>query len=188
MTHDYNRHDTTTLFPALDVRTGLAIGDVKPRHHAKEFLGFQRKIDRAVKKGLDVHLVLDNYAAHKTPEVQAWLSKHPRFDCHFTPTSASWLNLVERFFAEITTKRIRLVSFVSIADPKPFVWTTRANDILARERRASDLLDLMRDGNQPSVSEHSDRNWSAPSSRCRDNAPAIMTRPSSPLSRRSHGV
>src|SRR6476660_4045930 len=116
MTHDYKRHGTTTLFAALDVKTGLVIGDVKPRHRAKEFLSFLRKIDRAVKKHLDVHLVLDNYAAHKTPEVKAWLRKHPRFQCHFTPTSASWLNLVERFFAEITTKRIRRGTFTSVAE------------------------------------------------------------------------
>ena len=169
MTHDYKRHGTTTLFAALDVRTGLVIGDVKPRHRAKEFLSFLRKIDRVVKKHLDVHLVLDNYAAHKTPEVKAWLAKHPRFHCHFTPTSASWLNLVERFFAEITTRRIRRGTFTSVADledaihdylmrhnadPKPFVWTKSVEDILARERRALDLLDLIRDGSQPSESEH----------------------------------
>jgi len=115
--------------------------------------------------------VLDNYPAHKTPEVKAWLARHPRFSCHFTPTSASWLNLVERFFAEITTKRIRRGTFRSVtdledaihdylmrhnADPKPFVWTKSSDDILARERRALDLLDLIRDGNQLSESEHSD--------------------------------
>ncbi len=169
MTHDYKRHGTTTLFAALDVRTGLVIGDVRPRHRAKEFLSSLRKIDRAVMKHLDVHLVLDNYAAHKTPEVKAWLRKHPRFQCHFTPTSASWLNLVERFFAEITTKRIRRGTFTSVAeledaindyllrhnaDPKPFVWTKTAEDILSRERRALDLLELIRDGHQPSESEH----------------------------------
>lgn len=111
-----------------------------------------RKIDRAVRKRLNVHLVLDNYAAHKTPEVKVWLAKHPRFHCHFTPTSASWLNLVERFFAEITTKRIRRGAFRSVddletairdyldrhnADPKPFVWTKTAEDILSRERAPS---------------------------------------------------
>jgi transposase len=169
MTHDYKRHGTTTLFAALDVASGLVIGQCKPRHRAKEFLSFLRKIDRAVKKSLDVHLVMDNYGTHKTPEVKAWLAKHPRFHCHFTPTSASWLNLVERFFAEITTKRIRRGTFTSVteledaiydylmrhnADPKPFVWTKSAEDILARERRALDLLDLIRDGYQPSESEH----------------------------------
>ena len=169
MTHDYKRYGTTTLFAALDVASGFVIGECRPRHRAREFVSFLKRLDRAVKKCLDVHLVLDNYATHKTPEVKAWLAKHPRFHCHFTPTSASWLNLVERFFAEITRKRIRRGTFSSVADledaiddylmrhnakPKPFVWTKSADDILTRERRALDLLDLMRDGNQPSESEH----------------------------------
>ena len=111
MTHDYKRHGTTTLFAALDVKSGLVIGECQPRHRAKEFIRFLRRIDRCVQKHLDVHLVLDNYGTHKTPEVKAWLAKHPRFKLHFTPTSASWLNLVERFFAEITTKRIRRGTF-----------------------------------------------------------------------------
>ena len=102
MTHDYKRHGTTTLFAALDVKSGLVIGECQPRHRAKEFIRFLKRIDRCVQKHLDVHLVLDNYGTHKTPEVKAWLAKHQRFHLHFTPTSASWLNLVERFFAEIT--------------------------------------------------------------------------------------
>ena len=102
MTHDYKRHGTTTLFAALDVKRGLVIGECQPRHRAKEFIRFLRRIDRCVKRHLDIHLVLDNYGTHKTPEVKAWLAKHRRFKLHFTPTSASWLNLVERFFAEIT--------------------------------------------------------------------------------------
>ena len=141
MTHDYKRHGTTTLFAALDVKSGLVIGECQPRHRAKEFIRFLKRIDRCVQKHLDVHLVLDNYGTHKTPEVKAWLAKHPRFKLHFTPTSASWLNLVERFFAEITTKRIRRGTFRSVAeleeaihdyldrhnaDPKPFVWTKTA--------------------------------------------------------------
>ena len=93
MTHDYKRHGTTTLFAALDVKSGMVIGECLPRHRAKEFLRFLRRIDRDVSKPRDVHLVLDNYATHKTPEVKAWLEKHPRFKLHFTPTSASWLNL-----------------------------------------------------------------------------------------------
>jgi len=97
MTHDYKRNGTTTLFAALDVKSGMVIGECLPRHRAKEFLRFLHRIDRAVLKPRDVHLVLDNYATHKTPEVKAWLEKHPRFKLHFTPTSASWLNLVERF-------------------------------------------------------------------------------------------
>ena len=169
MTHDYKRHGTTTLFAALDVKSGLVIGECLPRHRAKEFLRFLRRIDRAVKKALDVHLVLDNYGTHKTAEVQAWLAKHPRFHCHFTPTSASWLNLVERFFAEITRKRIRRGAFASVAEleqairdyldhhnakPKPFVWTKSAEVILAKEARAKAKLDAIRTGYQALESEH----------------------------------
>ena len=159
MTHDYKRHGTTTLFAALDVKSGIVIADCMPRHRAKEFLTFLRRIDRAVLKPRDIHLVLDNYATHKTPEVMAWLEKHPRFKLHFTPTSASWMNLVERFFAEITNRRIRRGSYSSVGDleaaiydyllqhnarPKPFVWTKSAEDILTRERRALDALDEIR--------------------------------------------
>lgn len=159
MTHDYKRHGTTTLFAALDVKSGMVIGDCMPRHRAKEFLKFLRQIDRAVKGGREVHLILDNYATHKTPDVKAWLDKHPRFKLHFTPTSASWLNLVERFFAEITAKRIRRGSYSSVDDleeaiydylllhnskPKPFVWSKTADDIIARERRALNALDEIR--------------------------------------------
>ena len=104
MTHDYKRNGTTTLFAALDVKSGLVIGECQPRHRAKEFIRFLKRIDRCVKRHLEIHLVLDNYGTHKTPEVKRWLAKHRRFHLHFTPTSASWLNLVERFFAEITTK------------------------------------------------------------------------------------
>ena len=169
MTHDYKRHGTTTLFAALDVKSGLVIGECQPRHRAKEFIRFLKRIDRCVQKHLDVHLVLDNYGTHKTPEVKAWLAKHPRFKLHFTPTSASWLNLVERFFAEITTKRIRRGIFRSVAeleeaihdyldrhnaDPKPFVWTKTAEVILDKERRALDTLEAIKAGNQPSDSEH----------------------------------
>lgn len=156
MTHDYKRHGTSTLFVGLDVKSGLVIGDCMPRHRAKEFLNFLGRIDRAVKKPRDIHIVLDNYATHKTPHVQAWLTKHPRFNLHFTPTSASWLNLVERFYAEITTKQIRRGSYSSVdelegaiydylllhnAKPKPFVWSRTADDIIARERRTLDALD-----------------------------------------------
>src|SRR6056297_2032675 len=159
VTHDYKRHGTTTLFAALDVKSGTVIGDCMPRHRAKEFLKFLRQIDKAVTTRRNVHLVLDNYATHKTPEVKAWLDKHPRFKLHFTRTSASWLNLVERFFAEITTRRIRRGSYSSVDDleaaiydyllqhnakPKPFTWTKTAADILARERRALDTLDEIR--------------------------------------------
>ena len=159
MTHDDKRHGTTTLFAALDVKTGKVIGDCMPRHRAKEFLKFLRNIDKAVPARCDVHLVLDNCATHKTPDVRVWLDKHPRFKLHFTPTSASWLNLVARFFAEITSRRIRSVSYTSVDDiktaiydylaqhnekPKPFRWTKTAEDILTRERRALDALDQIR--------------------------------------------
>jgi len=159
MTHDYKRHGTTTLFAALDVKTGKVIGDCMSRHRTKEFLKFLRNIDKAVPARSAIHLVLDNYATHKTPDVKAWLDKHPRFKLHFTPTSASWLNLVERFFAEITSRRIRRGSYSSVDDlkaaiydylaqhnekPKPFKWTKTAEDILTRERRALDKLDEIR--------------------------------------------
>jgi transposase len=159
MTHDYKRNGTTTLFAALDVKTGTVIGECLPRHRAKEFLKFLRQIDKAVPARREIHLVLDNYATHKTPDVKAWLDKHPRFKLHFTPTSASWLNLVERFFAEITSRRIRRGSYSSVDDlqaaiydylaqhnerPKPFKWTKTAEDILARERRALNALDEIR--------------------------------------------
>jgi transposase len=169
MTHDYKRHGTTTLFAALDVKSGLVIGECQPRHRAREFIRFLKRIDRCVQKHLDVHLVLDNYGTHKTPEVKAWLAKHRRFKLHFTPTSASWLNLVERFFAEITTKRIRRGIFRSVAeledaihdyldhhnaDPKPFVWTKSAEVIMEKERRALDRLEAINAGYQASESEH----------------------------------
>ncbi len=159
MTHDYRRHGTTTLFAALDVKSGMVIGDCMPRHRAKEFLTFLRRIDRTVLGARDIHIVLDNYATYKTPEVAAWLSRHPRFKLHFTPTSASWINLVERFFAEITNRRIRRGSYSSVGDleeaiydylllhnarPKPFVWSKSADDILARERRALNAIDEIR--------------------------------------------
>ena len=169
MTHDYKRHGTTTLFAALDVKSGLVIGECQSRHRAKEFVRFLKRIDRCVQKHLDVHLVLDNYATHKTAEVKAWLARHPRFKLHFTPTSASWLNLVERFFAEITRKRIRRGVFTSVAEledaivdylnrhniaPKPFVWTKFATVILEKERRALDKLQAIKTGYQASDSEH----------------------------------
>ena len=161
MTHDYKRHGTTTLFAALDMKSGLVIGECLPRHRAREFLRFLRRIERAVLPYLDVHLICDNYSTHKTPEVRAWLKKHPRFKMHFTPTSASWLNLVERFFAKIMTKRIRRGAFTSVAElerairdfldhhnanPKPFVWTKSAEVILTNERRALEALEAVKSG------------------------------------------
>jgi transposase len=169
MTHYYKPHGTTTLFAALDLKSGIVIGECQPRHRAKEFIRFLKRIDRCVKKHLDIHLVLDNYGTHKTPEVKAWLAKHRRFKLHFTPTSASCLNLVERFFAEITTRRIRRGVFTSVAEleqaihdyldrhncnPEPFVWTKTADVILEKERRALDRLEAFNSGNQVSESEH----------------------------------
>jgi transposase len=170
MTHDYKRHGTTTLFAALDAKTGAVIGQCQPRHRAAEFLRFLRTIDRNTAKHLEVHLIIDNYSTHKTEAVKAWLAKHPRFKMHFIPTSSSWLNLVERFFAEITRKRIRRGVFTSVAelevaihdylnthnaDPKPFVWTKSADVILARTAHARAALDAAKTGNQALESEHS---------------------------------
>ena len=157
--HDYVRHGTVTLFTALDYLQGRLISTIESQHRHQEWLEFLKKINRETPKSLQLHLIVDNYATHKTPEVMAWLEKHPRFKLHFTPTSASWMNLVERFFAEITTRRIRRGSYSSVDDlkaaiydyllqhntrPKPFVWTKSAEDILTRERRALDALDEIR--------------------------------------------
>ena len=150
MTHDYKRNGTTTLFAALNVLTGVVIGQCLPRHRHEEFLKFLRRVDNETPKGLAVHMILDNYATHKHPEVKAWLIKHPRFHLHFTPTSSSWLNLVERWFRDITDKAIRRGVFVSVpdlvtaieaylaatnTDPRPFVWTAGADAILEKVRR-----------------------------------------------------
>jgi transposase len=155
MTHDYKRNGTTTLFAALDVKTGEVIGECLPKHRAKEFIRFLNKIDRTVAKGLDVHAICDNYSTHKTPEVKAWLAKHKRFKLHFIPTSSSWLNLVERLFAEITRQKIRRGVFKSVDDlkatieawiadrnakPKPFKWTANAATILEKDARARRAL------------------------------------------------
>jgi transposase len=151
-THDYVRHGTTSLFAALNVATGEVIGRCHRRHRHQEFLRFLEQIDQAIPEEPDVsvHLVLDNYATHKTPKVRRWFARHPRFHVHFTPTSASWLNQVERFFAAITQKRIRRSAFRSVkqlehsikdylathnADPRPFVWTADADRILGKVAR-----------------------------------------------------
>ena len=169
MTHDYKRNGTTTLFAALNVKTGEVIGECLPRHRAKEFIRFLKTINRTVARHLDLHLIVDNYTTHKTREVRAWLAKHPRFKLHFIPTSSSWLNLVERFFAEITGKRIRRGIFRSAteleaaiqdyltrhnADPKPFVWTKTADAIITKTARARDVLDGIKVRNQALESEH----------------------------------
>ena len=144
-THDYKRHGTTSLFAALDTRTGAVLGKTFRRHRAQEFRHFLDLIEHNVPVGLDVHLILDNSSTHKTPAIQRWLVKRPRYHLHFTPTSSSWLNLVERWFAALTDKRLRRSSFYSTrqleqaigdflavhnAHPKPFVWTKTADDIL----------------------------------------------------------
>lgn len=150
-THDYKRHGTTSLFAALDIKTGEVIGGCHRRHRQEEFLRFLRRVDRTVKQkhpeGTAIHIVLDNYATHKTPAVKKWFARRPQYRLHFTPTSASWLNQVERFFAEITNKRIRRGVFKSVRaleasirdyleqhnqEPKPFRWTADADLILER--------------------------------------------------------
>jgi transposase len=145
MTHDYKRNGTTCLFAAMNVLEGKVIGSCYPRHRNIEFLKFLRTINREVPPNLDIHMILDNYGTHGHPNVKLWLEKHPRFKLHFTPTSSSWLNLVERWFGEITRKRIRRGVFRSVPElvaaieeyincnnesPKPFVWTKRAEDII----------------------------------------------------------
>ena len=144
--HDYVRHGTSSLYAALDLTTGKVIGALHGRHRAQEFLAFLKTIDTNVPADLDVHLVLDNASTHKTPAIKRWLTAHPRFVVHFTPTSASWLNLVERWFAELTTKKLRRGTHTSVRqlnadirawidtwndNPRPYVWTKTADQILA---------------------------------------------------------
>lgn len=154
-THDYKRNGTTSLFAALNCATGEVIGKCYRRHRSVEFRSFLDTIEKAVPKDLDVHLILDNYGTHKTALIHRWLVKRPRWHLHFTPTSASWLNLVERWFAEITEKRIRRGVFHSATelkdaimsylqqhneDPKPFVWTKTADEIIASIRRVYERI------------------------------------------------
>lgn len=156
MTHDYKRNGTTTLFAALNVFDGTVIGSCMARHRHQEFIRFLRQIDAETPPELDLHLIVDNYATHKHPKVKNWLAKHTRFHLHFTPTSSSWLNLVERWFREITDKRIRRDAFRSVdalievildyvdhnnAHAKPFIWTATAENILAKVARARKVLD-----------------------------------------------
>jgi len=161
MTHDYKRHGTTTLFAALNVLDGKVIAKCQQRHRHIEWLKFLRQIDRETPQHKTVHLICDNYATHKHPKVRQWLTKHPRFRMHFTPTSASWLNMVERFFRDITTARLRRGVFTSVPDlidaiegyidhhnenPKPFIWTAKANDILQKVIRANRRLSSKQNG------------------------------------------
>jgi transposase len=152
MTHDYKRNGTTTLFAAMNTLDGTVISRCEQRHRHVEWLDFLRQINRETPQGKTLHLICDNYATHKHPKVKEWIAKHPRFHVHFTPTSASWLNMVERFFRDITTNPLRNGVFRSVPEltaaikeyivvhnknPKPFVWTAKAQDILAKVIRAN---------------------------------------------------
>src|SRR5437868_9986530 len=156
MTHDYKRNGTTTLFAALNVAEGKLIGTCMPRHRHQEWIKFLKQIDEQTPAELDLHLIADNYSTHKHPKVKNWLKRHPRFHIHFIPTSSSWLNLVERWFREITDKRIRRGVFRSVPelieaimayiaahnqDPQSFRWTAKAEDVIEKVRRAREVLD-----------------------------------------------
>jgi transposase len=155
-THDYERHGTTTLFAALNVLEGTVIAECQPRHRHQEFLRFLDRIDAAVEHHLDIHLVLDNYGTHKHPDVKQWLKDRPRYHIHFTPTSSSWLNQIERWFAEITRKRIRRGTFRSVRElikaikdyvriynknPQPFQWVATANQITRKINKYKETLE-----------------------------------------------
>jgi len=158
MTHDYKRNGTTTLFAALSMLDGHVIGDCMPRHRHQEFIRFLKKIDAETPAELDLHLIVDNYSTHKHDRVKAWLQRHPRFHLHFTPTSSSWLNLVERWFRDLTDRRIRRDSFESVPEliatigdyiaqsnqnPHIFVWTASADRILAKIAKCKEALDAL---------------------------------------------
>lgn len=158
MTHDYKRYGTTTLFAALNILDGKVIATCMPRHRHQEWLTFLRLIDNETDKDKEIHIIADNYSAHKHSAVKRWLKKHPRFHIHYTPTSASWLNMVERFFRDLTQKRLRRGVFRSVPeliqaieeylehynlDPKPFVWTAKASDILEKVKRARTKLNTL---------------------------------------------
>jgi len=161
MTHDYKRNGTTTLFAALEVLQGKVIGQCYARHRHQEFLKFLRRLDQEFPGEIPLHLVMDNYGTHKEPRVRVWLKRHARFVCHFVPTSSSWLNLVERWFAELTRKRIRRGSFGSVEDlkkaieeflaawnekPKPFVWTATVESIVEKLSRCRQTLEKIQPG------------------------------------------
>jgi len=158
MTHDYKRHGTTTLFAALSMLDGKVIGDCMPRHRHQEFIRFLKKIDAETSPELDLHLIVDNYATHKHPRVKSWMRRHPRFHLHFIPTSSSWLNMVERWFREITDKRIRRGVFRSVPEliaaieeylgnhnqnPRVFVWTASPACIMAKITKCKEALDAL---------------------------------------------
>ena len=161
MTHDYKRNGTTTLFAAVEVLQGRVVGQCFERHRHQEFLRFLRRLDGEFPAPTPLHLVLDNYGTHKHPKVKAWLQRHPRFVAHFIPTSSSWLNLVERWFGELTSKRIRRGSFVSVPDlkraidefldawneqPRPFVWTASVQSICQKLARCRQTLERIQPG------------------------------------------
>lgn len=161
MTHDYKRNGTTTLFAAIEVAQGKVIGQCYARHRHQEFLKFLKKLDAEFPVEMKLHLVMDNYGTHKYPKVQDWLQRHPRFVPHFIPTSSSWLNLIERWFGELTGKRIRRGSFVSVAEliaaieeymvewnanPKPFVWTATVESIMRKLARCKQTLEKIQQG------------------------------------------
>ena len=161
MTHDYKRNGTTTLFAALEVAHGKVVGQCYARHRHQEFLKFLQRLDEEFAGDLKLHVVMDNYGTHKHPRVRSWLKRHPRFIPHFVPTSSSWLNLVERWFGELTGKRIRRGVFVSVedlqnaieeflsawnTDPKPFVWTATVESIVEKLSRCKQTLELIKPG------------------------------------------
>lgn len=161
MTHDYKRNGTTTLFAALELLQGRVVGQCFERHRHQEFLRFLRRLDQEFPAPTALHLVMDNYGTHSHPKVKAWLLRHPRFVSHFVPTSASWLNLVERWFGELTSKRIRRGSFFSVEDlekaieeflsawnenPKPFVWTATVDSIQEKLSRCRQTLEQIKPG------------------------------------------
>jgi len=161
MTHDYKRNGTTTLFAALEVAAGKVVGQCYARHRHQEFLKFLKRLDAEFPGEMTLHLVMDNYGTHTHPRVQAWLKRHPRFRSHFVPTSSSWLNLVERWFGELTGKRIRNGSFLSVPDllaaideflsawnenPRPFVWTATVQSIVEKLQRCRQTLEAIKPG------------------------------------------
>ncbi len=161
MTHDYKRNGTTTLFAALEVAQGKVVGQCYARHRHQEFIKFLKRLDEEFPMDLKLHVVMDNYGTHKHPRVQNWLKRHPRFVPHFIPTSSSWLNLVERWFGELTGKRIRRGVFVSVddlktaieeflaawnEDPKPLVWTATVDSIVEKLNRCKQTLETIKPG------------------------------------------
>jgi len=161
MTHDYKRNGTTCLFAALNVLEGKVIGQCYARHRHQEFLKFLRTLEREFPRTVPLHLIMDNYGTHTHPKVQDWMKKHPRFNLHFIPTSASWLNLVERWFRELTDKRVRRGIFYSVEDlkeaiddfietwnedPRPFVWTASVASILEKMGKCRKVLEGIEPG------------------------------------------